>query len=290
MRISRDCRVASLRLAPRNDIMNNALKISLAISITALLVFSAAKYGVTADQNDSLSNQIREYTKSGDTVTLRLKSGGAVTGQIKKYTNNGLELDIGFGTTVITNSDIHKIELSNSAEIQQWQEYSTNEEPKIRDDRLKKEEDDFFTRIEEAGRIKQEAEKKRNMVTNIRFQEQSRIIVDAVLDGDVKIKLLVDTGATLVTISPKTAKTLGIDIKNQETVSAELADGRLGQIVPVTLRSVRVGNSLAENVEAGILIGHTQRSGADGLLGMSFLKNFHMTIDAKKKVLTLIKK
>jgi len=273
--------------------MKIILKISFGVLTAVMLVIFYVHTGMSFENNDTSNDQIRIYSENGDTVTFKLKNGGEVTGRITEYTDEGLTVDIGFGTAVIAKSDIKTIVPSKTLEKEQWEEHSTVEDPKTRENRLEKEEAAFFTRIEEAERLQQEAEKSRNMVTTIRFQDSSRIIVDAILNGK-KTRLLVDTGATLVSISPKTARMLGISVKNKKTVSAELADGRLGQIVPITLKTVQVGNATAENVEAGIIItasgGHTQRSGADGLLGMSFLNNFHMTIDAKKKVLTLIKK
>ena len=57
--------------------------------------------------------------------------------------------------------------------------------------------------------------------------------------------------------------------------------------MPVLLDSLRVGNSEANNVLAVVLVSNNGSSGVDGLLGMSFLRNFHIKLDNEKRILTL---
>jgi predicted aspartyl protease len=69
-----------------------------------------------------------------------------------------------------------------------------------------------------------------------------------------------------------------------------LADGRIADAKYIVIGSMKVQDAEAKRVEACVLT--TDVGGADmqdGLLGMSFLKNFKFTIDQKEKKLILQK-
>lgn len=115
----------------------------------------------------------------------------------------------------------------------------------------------------------------------------SGIVVEAVLNKAVKAKLIVDTGATMVMITRPVADKLGLrfDAKGAG-IPATLADGSRVSAYPVTLESVKVGGVELKAVPAAIL--ESKKDGfADGLLGMSFLENFVVRIDAKNNQLLL---
>jgi aspartyl protease family protein len=66
-----------------------------------------------------------------------------------------------------------------------------------------------------------------------------------------------------------------------------LADGRTIAARGVTLQRVRVGPFEAENVEAAVL--DASATGAEPLLGMSYLGNFRFEIDAAEKSLKMLR-
>ena len=85
------------------------------------------------------------------------------------------------------------------------------------------------------------------------------------------------------------ADKLGIKLDKPDA-KVTLANGKTVDAKQVTLRSVKVQDSEAFNVGAVILMEEDNGLGAaDGLLGMSFLKNFSFKIDQKYKKLILEK-
>ena len=98
-------------------------------------------------------------------------------------------------------------------------------------------------------------------------------------------KLILDTGASYVTLPRNLVFGIGIPIDTNETVqltSASTVETTPKIIVPeITVLGKRV-----KNVEA-IIKDLPPEAPADGLLGLSFLKHFKLTIDFKKGILAL---
>ena len=106
--------------------------------------------------------------------------------------------------------------------------------------------------------------------------------VEAVLDADQggqyaadveingqPVKMLVDTGATMVVISYQTASRLGLQVLSGDyTGRVQTANG-IAAVAPVTLREVTIGQIYLGDVKA--LVADRNAGGID-LLGMSFLK------------------
>ena len=83
------------------------------------------------------------------------------------------------------------------------------------------------------------------------------------------VKMLVDTGATMVVISYQTASRIGLQVLNADyTGRAQTANG-LAAVAPVTLREVTVGPIYIGDVKALVA---APGAGAVDLLGMSFLR------------------
>ena len=121
---------------------------------------------------------------------------------------------------------------------------------------------------------------------------QNRIIVEAILNGKVRTLMIVDTGATSVCITPEVASKLaGVSGEASKKTRIRWVDGSITEATPAILRSVKVGDAKAENVKA--LISNMPSffdSRINGLLGMSFLSKFHVTIDSERKKLILEEK
>ncbi|MBF0252181.1 MAG: retroviral-like aspartic protease family protein [Candidatus Omnitrophica bacterium] len=94
--------------------------------------------------------------------------------------------------------------------------------------------------------------------------------------------MLIDTGATLTTINHTTAEKLGLDIKGKK-IQLTLADGRKIYAISATLDTISIGNIVSTNIPAVIIGGDNQYE----LLGMSFLKDYHISIDSERMTLTL---
>ena len=118
-------------------------------------------------------------------------------------------------------------------------------------------------------------------------QYGSNISVNVLLNDIVEANLIVDTGASFVVISEETADRLGANIEEKDiSLSVILADGSKVKATPIILQSIKVEDIEVKNVKAAVL--KNQEPGIkDGLLGMSFLENFMVSIDTKNKRLIL---
>ncbi len=106
--------------------------------------------------------------------------------------------------------------------------------------------------------------------------------------GNKTARMVVDSGATLVSLPATTAEQLGIQVPaDARKMKLTMADGRTIDARAVTLERVRVGEFEAENVEAAIL--DAAAIGAEPLLGMSYLSNFKFEIDSAAKSLKMLR-
>ena len=109
-------------------------------------------------------------------------------------------------------------------------------------------------------------------------------LVDIILNGGVKARLMLDTGASFITLSEEIGQKLGII---NSGMSAEMPFNTAGgeEWMPlVALQTVSAGNAQSQLVEASI---GKHIKDIDGLLGMSFLGDYRFEIDRTNKRLTL---
>jgi aspartyl protease family protein len=100
--------------------------------------------------------------------------------------------------------------------------------------------------------------------------------------------MIVDTGASLISLPWNTALAVGLEPKYQApTIQCVLADGRTVEAKLVTADTVRVGKFTVEKVRCAVL--SQELTKAEPLLGLSFLKNFMVKIDAANAKLMLSK-
>jgi clan AA aspartic protease (TIGR02281 family) len=87
---------------------------------------------------------------------------------------------------------------------------------------------------------------------------------------------MLDTGATYTVLTRQTASDLGITSLARLPTHAFLTPGGPIQSPVTTLKSIRVGTAEAQNVAVAIdADGHLPL----GLLGMTFLRHFKVTVD-----------
>jgi aspartyl protease family protein len=95
--------------------------------------------------------------------------------------------------------------------------------------------------------------------------ERGHVVLDAAVNG-APVRMLVDTGATLVALTPADARAAGINPANLAySGRVQTANGTVGMAL-VSLREIRIGQLSIYDVPAGVLE-HLNIS----LLGMSFL-------------------
>lgn len=97
----------------------------------------------------------------------------------------------------------------------------------------------------------------------------------------VVARLLLDTGATGISITPALANRLGVRPTSRGT--ATFADGSQKKIDYFTCDNVSVGSKSKSMIRVGII--PSESSDEAGLLGMSFLADYPHTVDLKAKVI-----
>jgi len=102
------------------------------------------------------------------------------------------------------------------------------------------------------------------------------IIVEATLNRTVSVPLMLDTGASYTVLTRQTAHDLGISGLERLPRQRFLTPGGPIQAPVTTLKFIRVGSVEVQDVAVAIdLAGHLDI----GLLGMTFLRHFKVTVD-----------
>jgi aspartyl protease family protein len=120
-----------------------------------------------------------------------------------------------------------------------------------------------------------------------RAEGNTLIVPVKLVDADEPVEMVVDSGASLISLPANIADAAGISIPaDADEVVLSLADGRRIPARLVTLQRVRVGPFEARDVEAVIL--SPEAGDAPPLLGMSFLGRYNFRINAADKSLSLV--
>jgi clan AA aspartic protease (TIGR02281 family) len=117
-------------------------------------------------------------------------------------------------------------------------------------------------------------------------EESGHVVVMAAINGRTRARLLLDTGATTVSISEDLARRAGISTESLPRFPVRLADGETIDVPPVLLSSVQVGESKVNQVPA-VVLPRAPGPGVDGLLGMSFLRHYLVELDPANGKLVL---
>ena len=111
-------------------------------------------------------------------------------------------------------------------------------------------------------------------------------VVAVTVNEQIQGRFVVDTGAARVSVTEDFARRLKLDPAALPEAEFTMADGRKTKGRIVVFRVLSVGGARAENVAAAILPGQPGEQ-VDGLLGMSFLKHFSVTLDGSSGKLIL---
>lgn len=109
---------------------------------------------------------------------------------------------------------------------------------------------------------------------------KNALMVDAAItqdSGHAVGTFIIDTGATYTSISQEMAEKLGLDLENCDHVFITTANGRI-EVPKVIIKTLNVNGLEAHNVEATVIQVRKGSSFA-GLLGLSFIRQFVLTID-----------
>ena len=120
----------------------------------------------------------------------------------------------------------------------------------------------------------------------IRFTPGAKLIpVEALLNRSVTQNFVIDTGASMVTIPSQTAEALGIKLDDNTPVVPVSTASDVALAFEVTIDSIEIKGLRVNNLKA-LIIDMPGDLGL-GLLGLSFLENFHVEIDNTKGILKL---
>jgi clan AA aspartic protease (TIGR02281 family) len=106
----------------------------------------------------------------------------------------------------------------------------------------------------------------------------NKVLVPVILNfrnETIQARLLLDTGASITTISPQLASRLGIKPEHTSKTVGRVADGNFVTAFNTVVDYMQVGPKLKHSVEVAVLPMHGPTMGFDGLLGMNFLGDFH---------------
>lgn len=124
-------------------------------------------------------------------------------------------------------------------------------------------------------------------ITRIPFKPGSPILVNAKINGDGPVTLILDTGADRTVVAPLALWRLGISTRNTPRGELRGVTGT-SQVDVVRVNSVEVGEAKAGPL---LIIAHdADLRQADGLLGRDFLDQFRVTIDSAEGFVTLAPK
>ena len=124
---------------------------------------------------------------------------------------------------------------------------------------------------------------KRNAM-RIKYQDKNGSMIVQGQVNNINMQFVVDTGASLVIIPPNVAKRAHISTKNAKTITLQTANGAT-QSYMVNISSLHINQLHQKGVRAAI-----QQVSPDpnlGLLGMSFLNAYKMSIDHNQQIITL---
>ncbi len=116
------------------------------------------------------------------------------------------------------------------------------------------------------------------------------MVVQVLLNGAVDAHLIVDTGATMTVISYDLGIELGLLSGSDVSINTVNTAGGSVQVSMTHVGTIQVGSAKASNVAVAIHDLPDSISGVSGLLGMSFLRNFEVTLDADRGLLRLLPK
>jgi predicted aspartyl protease len=124
------------------------------------------------------------------------------------------------------------------------------------------------------------------------FQPRTAIVVVAVeltnraMGRSVTVNMLLDTGATYTAIPMRVARGLGVPVDSERTTPILTAKGAFERMPLVYLDRVQTLGLGSEDVEA-VIINLPAKTGLDGLLGGSYLRNYRVLIDYPHGVLEI---
>lgn len=112
------------------------------------------------------------------------------------------------------------------------------------------------------------------------------LLIPVHINGSGPYDFVLDTGATFTCLGPTLRDQLELP-ERRGGVGFGAGVGGSGQVQLVRADSIRVGGAAAEDVTLCVIdLGQLEATGisVDGLLGLNFLRQFHVTLDFERNV------
>jgi aspartyl protease family protein len=113
------------------------------------------------------------------------------------------------------------------------------------------------------------------------------LVVQVRINGLREARLIVDTGADITVLSSDIARDLGLNGSGRSTSMTLNTVGGSVRADVVRVESLGVGTAEVKNVAVAVHDLPDAQAGVDGLLGLTFLDRFLVTLDAQKGELQL---
>lgn len=195
------------------------------------------------------------------------------------------------GVTVLTDSPAQltncRLLVQEDSNIQQP---STSQPPAYRSPSQKTNPGYEEEKIDEESEIEGDEENKKEgtrTVTVPIIQKGGSLVVPVTLNNERDVQLILDTGATMTVLSSNVALELGLLSNTQTQVTTVNTAGGPIQVNLTQIDSIQIDTAKARNVSVVIHDLPEAHPGIDGLLGMSFLNNFLVTLDSDQGQLHL---
>src|SRR3989338_7198968 len=176
--------------------------------------------------------------------TVYLKNGNTLEGFVEKESQDTIEFNLGYGSVTLLKGEIARVARSSTQESQViWDEW--NQRKKAETLRRPEEEKRERERKAEADRLREEERTKKGGgeygPKEVRVSTQDgHFFVNVLLNGKVRARLLLDSGATMVALPKRVADQLGIDMNQLKKEAVRVADGRVVESAKSLLESVEV--------------------------------------------------
>jgi hypothetical protein len=125
-------------------------------------------------------------------------------------------------------------------------------------------------------------------LTEIKYVPGERILVDARLNGEHTVRLLLDTGADRTLISPRALVAAGVSLTRGVISGSIQGVTGTADVKSVIVDSLAIGDARVGRMR--VLAYEMGHSGHDGLLGRDYLDQFQLTIDSSRGLVTLAPK
>lgn len=223
--------------------------------------------------------------------TIYFKNGRHFSGIITKDTAVAVELETDAGTVLISRNSIRIIKRASpegKAKLREaWAKNAIElqKQSKVWEAEQLKRRQEYVDWLRHTAERKTLAEAGGKEIEILRDPQTKAIVVDAVLDDDIKASLIVDTGADMVVLTKLIGISLGVDTSaedGKDIRDIRVVGGKTVKAKIVILKSLKVQDVEEKNVLAAVLLDDVPNPGfKDGLLGRSFLNRFNIMIDVK---------